>query len=111
MATTVPLLGVDTGLPIEGLKALRDGALEELAEALPSLTDAPGAGPERAARGLTVRTLVADTLAWARRRPVPTERAALVEEINLLHDIGVVVGEYYKLFVREPTPGRPAGRI
>lgn len=107
----MPLIDPATALPIERLRELRREALTEASEMAEILGDAPGASIARTARGMTARALVADAIAWASRGPEPSDRGALVAEINLLHDVTIVAAEYYKMFVREPTPERPAGRI
>ena len=107
----MPLVDPSTALPIGELRRLREAAVAELDEMLEILSDSPNATPARTARGATARALVVETLAWASRAPPPDERGALVAELNLLYDIGIVAAEYYKLFVRDGTPERPAGRI
>jgi hypothetical protein len=107
----MPLLDPGTQLPLEQLLALRATLLEDLRGGPEMLTDPVGASEVGRARSATARQLVLDALAWAERAPSPSERGVLAAEINLLYDVTVVVAEYYKLFVRPPTPGRPAGRI
>jgi hypothetical protein len=107
----VALLDPGTTLARESLLALRESLLQDLKGTPESLVDAPGASEARKTRGATARQLVADTLAWAEGAPAPEDRARLVAEINLLYDVTIVAAEYYKLFVRTPTAGRPAGRI
>ena len=107
----MPLLDPGSKLSLEKLRDLRRSTEAELEEALETLQDSPGADAPRRARGYTARGLVNATLAWAKRARPEGDRPALIAEINLLYDVGVVAAEYYKLFVRDPTRERPAGRI
>src|SRR5580693_10513451 len=107
----MPLVDPSTELPLDQLLGLRQNLVEELKELPTALADAPGASAPASARGGTARQLVADALLWVEGAPVPTERRQLVAEINLLYDVTIVAAEYYKLFIRPPTPARPSGRI
>lgn len=101
-----------TSLPSDRLRTMRSEALADLRAMVGQLEPGPEASAERAARGRTARALVVDAVTWASRpNAEPADRAELIAELNLLYDVSLVAAEYYKLFVREPTRERPAGRI
>ena len=107
----MPLLDPGTALPVEAIRRIRGELVEELREMRELLEVAPGTPEERRARSRTALDLVDDGVRWARDGSGGADRAAMVAEVNLLYDLVLVAAEYYKLFARDPTPERPAGRI
>ena len=107
----MPLIDPASSLPSAQLASVWSSLIDELKELPEILADAPGAPEPNRARSGTARQLVADVLRWAGNRSPPEDRPRLIAEVNLLYDVSIVAAEYYKLFVRPPTPERPAGRI
>ena len=97
--------------PLDRVREVRDGLRAEVEEMRELLADVPGVEAGRAARARTARDLVEDVLALTAADAGGATRARLVAEANLLYDVVLVAAEYYKLFVRPPTPERPRGRI
>lgn len=111
MDPEVALIRTDSSLPTETLRALRDRLRAELVDSLELAEALFGADPARAARARTLRDLIDDLLALAPSSSERLDRERLRLEANLLYDGSILAGEYYKQFLRPPTPEHPAGRI